>query len=132
MSAGPNPRGMGGALFAGVLMIMAGAFWALEGLAAAAKGGFFRASVRANYFIHTSASTWGWFHLILGIIVCLAGFGVISGAIWARVVGIALVSLSAIVNFLFIPYYPLWSILIIAVDLWVIWALAVYGRESAA
>jgi hypothetical protein len=128
-ASAPSSRGTGGALFAGVLMIVAGVFWALEGLAGVVKGSFYVRST--NYFIHTSASTWGWFHLILGLIVCLAGFGVISGAVWARVVGIALASLSAIVNFLFIPYYPFWAILIIAVDVWVIWALAVYQGEPA-
>ena len=65
------------------------------------------------------------------MLVCLAGFGVIVGATWARVVGIALVSLSAIANFLFIPYYPFWALLIIAVDLWVIYALSVYRGGPA-
>jgi hypothetical protein len=129
MSEDSSLKGMGGALFAGVIMIMAGAFWALEGLAGIVKGTFY---VRAgHYFITSSASTWGWIHLILGLLVCLAGFGVIAGATWARVVGIALVSLSAILNFLFIPYYPFWAILIIAVDLWVIYALSVYRGGPA-
>jgi hypothetical protein len=112
---------MGGALFAGVIMIMAGAFWALEGLAGIVKGTFY---VRAgHYFITSSASSWGWIHLILGVLVCLAGFGVIAGATWARVVGIALVSLSAIANFLVIPYYPFWAIIVIALNVWVFWSL---------
>ena len=116
MSEDSSLKGVGGALFAGVIMIMAGAFWALEGLAGIVKGTFY---VRAgHYFITSSASSWGWVHLILGLLVCLAGFGVIAGATWARVVGI-------------IPYYPFWAILIIAVDLWVIYALSVYRGGPA-
>ena len=73
MSEDSSLKGVGGALFAGVIMIMAGAFWALEGLAGIVKGTFY---VRAgHYFITSSASSWGWIHLILGLLVCLAGSG---------------------------------------------------------
>ena len=75
-------------------------------------------------------STWGWVHLALGVVVVLAGFYVIAGALWARTIGIVLAGLSMVVNFLFIPVYPLWALTIIAVDMWVIWALVVHGREK--
>jgi hypothetical protein len=65
------------------------------------------------------------------VIVLLAGFAVLSGALWARTVGIAMAVLSAIANLLFIPYYPIWSLLIIALDVFVIWALASFSREAA-
>ena len=64
----------------------------------------------------------GWIHLLGGILVLLGGAYVFAGATWARVVGITLAVLSAVANF-FIPYYPFWSLLIIALDVWVIWAL---------
>jgi hypothetical protein len=82
-----------------------------------------------NYLFKFDVTTWGWIHLILGIIVALAGWGLLSGRTWARVVGITLAVLSAIANFLWLPYYPLWSLLIIALDVLVIWALAAHGHE---
>jgi hypothetical protein len=75
--------------------------------------------------------TWGWIELIVGLLVAYAGWAVFSGRTWERVVGIILASLSAIANFLFIPYYPVWAILIIVLDVFVIWALAVHGREMS-
>jgi hypothetical protein len=73
---------------------------------------------------------WGWIHLILGVLVALAGIGIVQGQTWAAVVGITLASLSLLVNFAFIPYYPVWSILIIALDVIVIWALVTYRRAA--
>ena len=72
---------------------------------------------------------WGWIHLILGIVVALAGFYVLSGRLWARIIGITMALFSAIANFFFIPYYPVWSVLIIALDVFVIWALATYRGD---
>ena len=70
----------------------------------------------------------GWIVLIAGIIVLLAGFAVMTGALWARIVGITLASLSALANFFFIPFYPFWSLMIITLDIFVIWALAAHGK----
>ncbi|WP_051973056.1 hypothetical protein [Cryobacterium sp. MLB-32] len=120
-------RGVGGALFAGTLMIIGGFFWALEGLAGIFNGNFFRPV--ADYY-DISGTTWGWVHLSLGILVLLAGFAVMVGQTWARVTGIILVSISAIVNFMFIPWAPFWAITIIAIDIWIIHALAVYRPLS--
>ena len=72
---------------------------------------------------------WGWIHILLGIVVAAAGFTVLLGMMWARVVGIVVASVSLIANFMFIPHYPLWSLLIIALDVAVIWALATYRTE---
>jgi hypothetical protein len=122
--------GVGFVVFAGVLMIMLGVFHALEGLTAILQDKFFVST--PNYLITVDVTSWGWIHLIGGAIVAVAGFFVFSGALWARAVGIVLAVLSAIANFLFIPYYPFWSLLMIAVDVFVIWALAAHGREVAA
>jgi hypothetical protein len=121
----PPGWAMGFIVFAAVMMMMIGVFQALAGLAAIFENEFY---VQArNYLYEVDVTAWGWIHLILGVIVALAGFGVLSGATWARVVGITLAVLSAIANFLFIPYYPFWSLLIIALNVFVIWALAVHG-----
>jgi hypothetical protein len=114
-------------LFAAVMMIMAGIWQALAGLIAIFQNEFYVAT--RNYLFQFDATTWGWIHLVIGVLVALAGVGLLGGRTWARVVGITLAVLSAIANFLFIPYYPFWSMLVIAVDVFVIWALAAHGRE---
>ena len=116
-------------LFAALMMIMAGVWQALAGLVALFENEFYVAT--RNYLFEFDATSWGWIHLLLGVIVGLAGLGLLAGQTWARVVGIVLAVLSAIANFLFIPYYPFWSMLIIAVDVFVIWALAAHGRALA-
>jgi hypothetical protein len=117
----------GFALFAALMMIMAGIWQALAGLIAIFENEFYVTT--RNYIFQFDATTWGWIHLLLGVVVGLAGLGLMAGQTWARVVGITLAVLSAIANFLFIPYYPFWSILIITLDVFVIWALAAHGRE---
>jgi hypothetical protein len=114
--------------FAGAMMLMAGIFQTFAGLAALFNDEFL---VRApNYTYDIDITGWGWIHLIIGLLVAAAGFAVFSGATWARAVGITLALLSAIANFFFIPIYPVWAILIIALDIVVIWALAQYSEEA--
>jgi hypothetical protein len=118
----------GFAITAGLIMIMTGIFQALEGLAALINDDFF---VRVgNYAFDVDVTAWGWIHLILGLAVATVGGFVIRGAAFARGVGMGLALLAAIANFLFIPYYPLWSILILVLNVMVIWALAVYDPEG--
>jgi hypothetical protein len=112
---------IGGTVFAGVIMIMVGAFHAITGLAAILDDEFFVTT--QNYTFSFDTTGWGWIHLLGGILVLLGGAYVFSGATWARIVGMTLAVLSAVANFFFIPYYPFWSLLIIALDVWVIWAL---------
>lgn len=78
-----------------------------------------------------SVSGWGWIHLVLGIVLAVTGYFILSGQPWARAVGIAVAALSALANFLFIPYYPIWALVIIALDVAVIWALSTYRPESS-
>ena len=126
-SAGTSAWATGFALFAALMMIMAGCFQAFIGLIAIFENEFYVAT--RNYLFELDATTWGWIHLLMGVIVGLAGMALLAGQTWGRVVGIILAVLSAIANFLFIPYYPVWSLLIIALDVFVIWALAAHGRE---
>jgi hypothetical protein len=128
-STGPEPSGLavGFTVFAAVMMLMVGAWQALAGLIAIFENEFYVPT--RNYIFQFDATSWGWIHLVLGLIVAFAGWGLLSGQTWARLVGITLAALSATANFLFIPYYPFWAILIIAVDIFVIWALAAHGRE---
>ena len=117
MTTQPEPSRTSGwatglALFAGVIMIMAGIFEALAGLSAIINDKFY--VISANYAYEVDVTGWGWIHLILGVVVALAGVYVLSGRLWARIVGIVIALMSATANFFFIPYYPVWSVLIIA------------------
>jgi hypothetical protein len=123
----PSGWGVGWSVFAAVMMIMAGIWQGLAGLIAIFENEFYVAT--RDYLFQFDATTWGWIHLGVGVVVGLAGLGLLAGQTWARVVGIILAVLSAIASFLFIPYYPFWSMLIIAVDIFVIWALTAHGRE---
>jgi hypothetical protein len=118
---------VGFVLFAAVMMLMVGIFQAFDGLVALFNDTFYVAT--RKYVFQFDATTWGWIHLIGGIVVALAGWGLLSGRTWARVVAITVAVLSAIANFLWIPYYPFWALTIIALDVLVIWAVAAHGRE---
>lgn len=120
---------IGFAVLAGSLMVLAGTFQLLQGLAAIFAQNFF--VVGQDYLYKINVTTWGWVHLIVGSIVAIAGMYVFSGQGWARGIGIVLALVSAVANFFYIPYYPVWSIIIIALDIAVIWALAIYGPEEA-
>ncbi|QXJ26600.1 hypothetical protein AGRA3207_003692 [Actinomadura graeca] len=120
---------MGFSVFAGSMMILAGTFGALLGIAAISNDDLY--VVRGDYIFKWDVSTWGWAHLILGIVVAVAGFAVFTGQLWARAIGIVLAVASAIANFMFLPYYPVWSIVIIALDVAVIWGLVKYSPSSA-
>ncbi|MFD6421855.1 hypothetical protein [Streptomyces sp. NPDC060198] len=107
--------------FAGVLMIFGGAMAIFEGIAAIAKDDVFVTT--RNYIFQWDLTGWGWIHLILGIVIVLAGCALFTGALWARLVGVVLAGLGALANFLWLPYYPFWSIILIAINIFVIWAL---------
>jgi hypothetical protein len=117
----------GAILFAGIMLIVVGLWEALEGLIAIVEDEFYVATRR--YLFQFDVTAWGWIHVVLGLVVAVAGYGLLAGRTWARVVAITLAALSAIANFLWLPYYPVWALLIIAVDVLVIWAVAVHGRE---
>jgi hypothetical protein len=126
---GPPPSGWatGFIVFAGVMMIVGGGFQTLTGLVAIFEDEFY---VRTpDYLFQFDATSWGWIHLLLGLLVLFAGFAVLNGRVWGRIIGVVLATLSAFANFAFIPYYPFWSILIIAIDIFVIWALTAHGRD---
>jgi hypothetical protein len=112
-------------LFAAIMMIMVGVFQAIQGLVGIFENEFYVAT--RNYLFQFDATTWGWIHLLLGLLVAFAGWGLFSGRTWARTVAIILAVLSALANFLFIPYYPFWSLLLITLDIFVIWAVAAHG-----
>jgi hypothetical protein len=113
--------------FAGILMITIGIWHAIAGFAGILEDEFYAAT--PNYILELDATAWGWTHLLAGVIIVLAGAGLFSGAVWARTVGVILAIVSMIANFAFIPFYPVWSIALIALNIGVIWALTVHGRD---
>jgi len=118
-----------GATFAATMMVLIGSFQFIAGLAAVINDEFY--VVAQNYAFDLDVSGWGWIHLIMGILLAVGGFFLFAGRSWAAVFAIVLAGLSALVNFFFIPYYPFWSILVIALDVWVIWALTRPGVTEA-
>ena len=117
----PSGWASAGVTFAGCILGLIGSFQLIAGLTAVLNDDFF---VRTeNYTFDLDTSAWGWIHLLIGVLLIITAFGLFSRAEWAAVVAIVLAGLSALANFFFIPYYPVWSIVLIALDVWVIWAL---------
>jgi hypothetical protein len=119
-----------GATFAGVMMIIIGSFQTIAGLVAIIDDTFF--VVAPNYTFEFDTTVWGWIHLLLGALLVLTGFALFGGRTWASVTAIVLAVLSAIANFFFIPYYPFWSLVVIGLAVWVIWALTRPGATTRA
>ena len=113
--------------FAGVMMIIGGCLNAVYGLIAVVNDEWVVWTNRASVYL--DMSQWGAVHLVVGLVMVLSGFGVFSGNILARTVGVIVASLSLIANFLFIPAYPLWALVVITIDALVIWALIAHGKE---
>jgi hypothetical protein len=127
MSETPSGWAVGWAYFASVMLMMAGAFQAIAGIAGIFSNDFY--VVGREWVFSLDATQWGWVHLIVGILLILSGFGVLSGNVAARTVGVIIAGLSAIASFAFVPWYPVWSIAVIAIDVAVIWALTAHGRD---
>jgi len=113
----------GGLLFAATIMVLAGLFQFFQGIIGVAKDEIFVAT--PNYLFKFNTTTWGWIHLVLGLFVMVIGFFVFTKAPWARGIAIFLVALQAFSNFFFLPYYPLWALTLVALDIFIIWALTV-------
>jgi hypothetical protein len=120
---------VGWTTFAAFMMIMIGGWWVIAGLVALFNDDFYVET--RKYVFQFDATTWGWIHLIVGILVLLAGFGLFSGAVWARTVGVLMALLTTLVGFAWLPWYPFWAILIVIASITVIWALTAHGRDIA-
>jgi hypothetical protein len=123
-----SPWASGLTVVAATFLVIAGIWHALAGFAAVVRDDVYVAT--PEYIYTFDLTVWGWIHILLGAVQVVAGFALLKGQMWARVVGIAVGCLSMVANFLFIPHYPLWSIMIIVLDAGIIWALATYRREA--
>ncbi|MFA9431949.1 hypothetical protein [Egicoccus sp. AB-alg2] len=113
--------------FAAIMMIVQGIWWLTAGFIALVDDQFY--VVGQEYVFQFDLTTWGWIHLIVGAVVLAAGIGLFSGAMWARVVGVVVASVAALIAFAWIPYYPIWGLLLIGVSVAVIWAITAHGHS---
>ncbi|GAB3308048.1 hypothetical protein GCM10027451_16690 [Geodermatophilus aquaeductus] len=118
----------GWVVFGSFMLIMVGSFQAIEGLVAIFDEGFYGVT-EAGLVVNVDYTVWGWTHLLLGVLLVASGVGVLAGNTAARTVAVVLAGLSALVNLVFITAYPVWSVLIITIDVLVIYAIVVHGRE---
>jgi hypothetical protein len=117
----------GWAAFAGVFLVIAGVLQAFEGLVALLRPTFYVVTDKGLAVLNYTS--WGWIQIIIGVIVLAAGFAILNGQVWGRVVGVIMAGLSFIANLMFIETYPLWSIILMIVDALIIYALVVHGGE---
>ena len=125
----PSGWAMGWATFAAVMMMLGGIWSAIAGISGISKDTIYVLS--PDYVLQLDVQAWGWVHLLIGIVLFLSGMGLFSGNVLARTVGVVVAGVSAIANFGWIPYYPVWAIVVIAVDVAIIWALTAHGRDLA-
>ena len=121
---------VGWIFFAGFMMIIAGSLNAIWGLVALLNDQWVVFGNRGSVYL--DITQWGWVHIFAGLIVVLAGIGVMSGNVLARTIGVIIAGLSLIANFVALPVYPVWSLVVIVIDMLVIWALIVHGSEARA
>ena len=119
---------VGWIVFAGTMMLILGVFHMFEGLIA-----LFRhteiAFPASGLTVQVSYTQWGWLQLLAGVLVFFAGLGLFTGRMWARTVGVILVSISALINFAWANLFPFWSLTLLAIDFFVIYAIIAHGSE---
>lgn len=125
-----SPWAHGIAGFAGVVMIIGGAFQALEGLSGIVHDKYLVVAPSTIYAF--DVTVWGVIHLLVGLALLVIGVALLRGQTWGRVAGMIVAVVSAILNFVWLPYSPLWAIMVIAVDILIVWALAAYLRQPIA
>ena len=116
--------------FAGIMLVTIGLFDIFQGIVALINDDF--AVLVENGVLVVDLTTWGWIHIIVGAVLVLAGAGVLSGSVWGRSLGVIVAILNALAQLTIMPAYPFWALIIIALDVLVIYALVVHGREVEA
>jgi hypothetical protein len=130
-STAPEPTGWTGwVFFASSMMFLLGLFQIVEGLVAVFDDGYYHVT-EDGLVVNVDYTAWGWVHILVGVLLLASSAGVLTGNLAARTVGVVLAGLSALLNLLFIEANPIWSTIIITIDVLVIYALTVHGREMA-
>jgi len=120
-----SERGAGWALFAGMMLLLMGGMQAFMGLVALLENEIVVATPK--YFLQLDVTSWGWIHMLGGILLILAGMGIFAGQTWARMVGIIIAALAVLAEFASLPYYPIWAIIVISMGIFTIWGLSVWS-----
>ena len=126
-TARPDAVAVGIITAAAVVLILAGVLNAMQGVVALATNEFY--VVTQKWLFQFDVTTWGWVHILLGLIAAATGVALLTGAFWARLLGVIIAAVSVVANFLWLPYYPVWALIIIAFDVFVIWALTTHGQD---
>jgi len=126
-SAGPNTEWSGWVIFAATMMVLLGGFSFIDGLIALLNSSYYGTTY---HLLLGNYQSWGWWNLILGSLLVVTGLSLFTGSLWARIVGIIFASVSALSQLVFIAVFPIWALAVIAIDVVVIYALAV-NREVA-
>jgi hypothetical protein len=130
-AAGPEPTAwVGWVAFACSMMVLLGIFQVIQGFVAIFDDGFYHVT-ESGLVVNVDYTAWGWTHLLLGLLIVAAGVGLLSGNVVARTVAVILAGISAVLNLAFIEANPVWSIIVITVDILVIYAVTVHGREMS-
>jgi len=129
MARNKPSRWAGWVFFAGAMMLVVGGLEVIAGLVALFKHTYY--VVTPSHLLVFNYTAWGWIHLLLGILIFLAGIAVMAGQLWGRIIGVFLAVLSFIANIAFLSSYPIWSVIAIIIDVMVIYALTVHGGEVA-
>ncbi|WCO66795.1 hypothetical protein PO878_20085 [Iamia majanohamensis] len=127
MSEQPSAWAIGWASFAGWMLILTGVFQGIAGIAGIAEDEIYVEG--RQWVLQLDATTWGWVHLVVGILLVLVGAGILTGNLLARMVGVLIAGVSAITAFAYLPWYPVWGAVLIAIDVAIIWALTAHGRD---
>ena len=121
---------VGWTAFAGLTMIMMGVWWVITGLVAITEGDIYVVTV--DWIFKFDPMTWGWIHLLTGLVLLFAGYGVFNGAVWARTVGVLMALVAAVIAFAWLPWHPVWGVIHAIMAVAVIWSLTVHGRDIVA
>jgi hypothetical protein len=114
--------------FGGCMMVLLGSFHVIDGLVALFNDDYLLVGA-SGLLVSVDLTAWGWAHVVLGLVMAGAGYGLFAGHMWARVVGVLVALVSAVVNLGFLAAYPFWSAIMIALDVLVIWAITMHGSE---
>ena len=127
MARNRSGAALGWTFFAAFMMFMLGWWWFFAGLTGILKDDIFVST--SKYVFKFNVTTWGWIHLLLGIVVVLASLALFVGALWARIVGVILAIASGLIGFAWLPMYPIWGVIFITSSVFVVWALTVHGSD---
>jgi hypothetical protein len=124
------PRWASGLIvFSGSMLVVTGVLQLFIGVSALVHDAIYDGAPR--YLFAFDLTTWGWIQMLAGIAAIGAGYGALRGLTWARILGIVVAGISIIIEFAYIPYFPIWSVVVVALDVAIIWGLAMHQPTTA-